>query len=348
MAENSSSESVSTWPAGRQLSAADLSALNEQIAAMARAGLPLERGLRTLAQDIGRGKLRRVLEQVADDLNAGMSLPEALERHSGLIPSFYPPLILAGIRSGRLAEVLATLSSYSRKVEELRNSLRAALIYPLIVLLFCAFVLVLISRVLVPSFETLYADTFGRTWYLDDSVEFQHRVGFAIARHPFLFIGTPLLIPVVAYWLIRFALGASRHSGATSAQLIYSVPIVGEMLRAARMAGYVELLRVLVENQIPLPEAITLAGRASRDPIVAAATEQIRSELESGRPLADALRRPAIMPEMITWMIATAEKRGDLTQVLEQAAEFYTRKAEQRIVLARNVIPSLVVVLSYY
>src|SRR6476620_4643898 len=102
------------------MTADDLIALNEQIAAMARAGLPLEHGLRRLADEMGRGKLNRVTAALADDLRAGHPLPEALTRLGGDVPPYYGPLVLAGVHTGRLAEVLATLSAYARTVATTR------------------------------------------------------------------------------------------------------------------------------------------------------------------------------------------------------------------------------------
>jgi type II secretory pathway component PulF len=92
----------------------DLIALNEQIAGMARAGLPLDQGLDGLARDMGRGRLRRVTQALADDLRAGHPLPEALERLKGQVPPYYANLVTAGVRTGRLPEVLSTLTAYAR------------------------------------------------------------------------------------------------------------------------------------------------------------------------------------------------------------------------------------------
>ena len=93
----------------------DLTILNEEIAGMARAGLPLDKGLAALARDMGRGRLRKVTAQLAADLKAGQPLPQAIERQGTHVPPFYAGLIEAGIRSGRITEVLATMTMYGRK-----------------------------------------------------------------------------------------------------------------------------------------------------------------------------------------------------------------------------------------
>src|SRR5205814_5250782 len=87
----------------------DLIALNEEIAGMARAGLPLDQGLAALAREMGRGRLQQVTAALAKDLRAGQTLPQALERQAGRVPPFYAGLVAAGVRTGRICGVLATL-----------------------------------------------------------------------------------------------------------------------------------------------------------------------------------------------------------------------------------------------
>src|SRR5437870_8667292 len=89
------------------LSANDLITLNEEIAGMARAGLPLDQGLAALAREMTRGRLKQATVEIAGELKAGRTLPEALANQGSRVPPFYAGLVEAGIRSGRLGEVMA-------------------------------------------------------------------------------------------------------------------------------------------------------------------------------------------------------------------------------------------------
>src|ERR1700733_12823042 len=100
----------------------DLIALNEQIAGMARAGLPLDQGLASLARDMNRGRLRTVTETLVHDLRGGATLPDALNRQRGQVPDYYANLVSAGVHTGRLPEVLTTLTSYARAVAATRST----------------------------------------------------------------------------------------------------------------------------------------------------------------------------------------------------------------------------------
>src|SRR5438034_494904 len=118
------------------MNAEDLTTLNEEIAAMARAGLPLDQGLKALADEMGRGRLQKVTALLAEDLRAGRTLPEALQHLGNRVPPFYAGLVEAGVRSGRVAEVLATLTSYARTIAGLRATVVDAIIYPAVVVVF--------------------------------------------------------------------------------------------------------------------------------------------------------------------------------------------------------------------
>src|SRR5881392_1032355 len=100
----------------------DLIALNEEIAGMARAGLPLDQGLAAISREMGRGRLQQVTAALARDLRAGQTLPQALERQAGRVPPFYAGLVAAGVRTGRISEVLATLTVYARSLVNLRTT----------------------------------------------------------------------------------------------------------------------------------------------------------------------------------------------------------------------------------
>src|SRR5437870_5683883 len=118
------------------LSSDDLITLNEEIAAMARAGLPLDQGLAALAREMRTGRLQRATAEIAADLSAGQTLPEALDHQAGRVPDFYGSLVAAGVRSGRIGEVLATLTVYARSIADLRSTVVGAVFYPTVVLAF--------------------------------------------------------------------------------------------------------------------------------------------------------------------------------------------------------------------
>src|SRR5438034_10782210 len=140
------------------MNADDLIALNEQIAGMARAGLPLDQGLSSLAKEMGRGRLRQVTQAIASDLRDGATLPEAVARRQKELPPYYANLITAGVRTGRLPEVLATLTTYARTVAVTRTIVVDSLLYPIVVMLSALLLFAGVLIFIVPGFDKIFKD----------------------------------------------------------------------------------------------------------------------------------------------------------------------------------------------
>jgi len=314
----------------------DLIALNEQIAGMARAGLPLDQGLDGLARDMGRGRLRRVTQALADDLRAGHPLPEALERLKGQIPPYYASLVTAGIRTGRLPEVLSTLTAYARTISATRTVVIDALFYPAVILALGLGLFILLAVFVLPQFEQVFNDFGMKLPWITECV-------LSIARDPVENVLRPLAIfggGVLVAWALFYWTTAGRRA---RLWLVYRIPLVGTLIRAARMTAFTELLALLVEHEVPLLEAFRLAGQASSDPFMARKVERVHELLSRGVPLAEAFRGRGLVPEWIAWMTGAGEQRGGLAEALRHIAGVYRRQVESRASLLRSILPPIIV-----
>jgi type II secretory pathway component PulF len=312
--------------------------LNEEIAGMARAGLPLDQGMMALARDMSAGRLKRVTTQIAEDLQNGRTLPDALQNQGNRLPPFYASLVYAGIRSGRLNEVLATMTFYARSLAELRATLIGALIYPALVLLFAITIFVGIVYFIVPQFITIYDDFRMKLPALTLAVIW-------ISRHAELVL-LPLLVIGGGLLVYRLWARFSQRGRLVWARFIYMIPIIGTMIRSSRLASFSELLAILVDQSVPLPEAFTLAGQSSSDPIMATAASQVRQDLQEGIPLGAALRNRHLVPELVAWTVGFGEQRGKLGESLHQLSKLYRRQAEMRVAFLRYAFPPFAIILS--
>lgn len=319
------------------MNAEELITLNEEIAGMARAGLPLDQGLAALAREMGRGQLQQVTAAVADDLRAGRTLPEALDRQSGRVPPYYASLVSAGVRSGRIGEVLSTLTIYARSVADLRATITNALFYPALVVAFSFGLFGFLCFYLMPQFERIFAD-FGM------NLPGVTKLAFLVGSRPVEFVLLPLGVLLVGGLLTRLLLKRTEGGRIAWARFVYALPVIGTLLRSSRLAAFSDLLGLLVENHVPLPEAFRLAGQASSDPLLVSASGQVERDLAQGQTLAQTLRERHLVPELILWMTGLGEQRGTLSKSLHQVAEVYRRQAEMRAALLRSLLPSLMII----
>src|SRR5262249_14996238 len=127
---------------------------------------------------------------------------------------------------------------------------------------------------------------------------------------------------------------------------VYALPMIGTLIRSARLAAFTDLLAILVDYEIPLPRAFQLAGQASSDPFLTRGAQLAREDLERGLPLGPALREHLQVRELIAWMTATGQQRSELGKMLHHVAELYRRQVERRATLLKTVLPPFLIVVT--
>jgi type II secretory pathway component PulF len=319
------------------MNADELIALNEQIAGMARAGLPLDQGLASLAGEMHRGRLRRVTEAIVHDLKNGSTLPEAVARRNSELPPYYAHLITAGVRTGRLPDVLATLTAYARSIATTRGIIIDSLFYPIVVFLFAIVLLSTLVFFVLPQFDKIFRDFQMKLPALTAGV-------LAIGQHPYSVFIMPLSIIVVSVIVVWLWLHRTERGRRIWALGLYSIPVVGTLVRSARLSAFAELLAVLVDFELPLPEALRLAGMASSDPLMKHEATGIHDRLVEGARLGEVLRGRGLLPEWVAWMAAAGEQRGALSATLRQIAALYRRQVDSRAALLRSVFPAFMII----
>src|SRR5205085_6807470 len=171
----------------------------------------------------------------------------------GRVPPFYSALLAAGIRSGRIGDVLSTLTFYARSIADFRDAVVSALLYPAIVLVIGVGLLVFVGVIILPEFIDIFDKFRLRLPVLTEILVF-------IGRNPIETVVLPVVIVIgtlVTVWLaLRFTPGGRL----LWARFVYSVPLVGTLIRAARLAAFADLLGILVDQAVPLPESLSLAA----------------------------------------------------------------------------------------
>jgi type IV pilus assembly protein PilC len=169
-------------------------------------------------------------------------------------------------------------------------------------------------------------------------------VVLSLGRDPLTFIILPVAGVVLVLVLVYIALRATPAGRRAWARFVYRIPIIGTLIRAARLSAFADLLGVLVDHGLPLPEAFRLTGEATSDPLTAHAAHAVEEDLLLGRTLGEALVRHRVVPELIAWMTGFGERRGTLGATLHQVAAIYRRQVEMRAALLRSLLPGLMII----
>lgn len=305
----------------------ELVALNDEIAALARAGLPLEAGLGLIGRE-WPGRLGRLGRDLGARLERGESLPAALAALGPGAPAAYRAVVEAGLRSGRLPEALEGVAEQARRRLDLRRTLARALAYPLLVLglaygLGLVFLVALVPR-LRDAAETLGVPEPRVLGVLE-----------ALAGSMPYWAAIPPLALVAAAWFWR---RAGRRAGLVGRDPLEWVPYAGAILQRGRRAGFAGWLGLLLDHGVPLPEALRLAGAASGDHVLDRAAREAAARASAGAPLEAAARE---LPPWLGHALLVGGVSGDLPGALREAARHDRRRAAHRAELLSEWLPGV-------
>lgn len=301
---------------------ADFAAFNQQLAHLTQAGLPVEAGLRLIAQEARTPRLRASIRQVAEEIERGRPMGEAFAAHRGQFPSLYGQVIDAGVATHNLPGVLFNLNRHMELAARLRAAVWQALAYPIVVIAGLAAVLLFLSLYVMPQFVEIFTDF---------DTELPSLTGLVLSAVGW---GPPILITVLAAIaalpLVWAALRATGQDAVVADALVLPLPLVGPVLRRNLVARWCDAVRLGVEAGMDLPRAMRLAAQAMGSPSIEQDTGRLVASVEAGRPLS-AAGTLSVLPPSVPTAIDLAAPRGNLAEALETLTSLYRQQAELRI-----------------
>lgn len=332
----------------RAISGDDFLMLNQQLAQLTAAGLPVDRGLRLIAQDIRNGRLAATVRQIADELEKGKPLDQAFAAHQSQFPGMYSRLIEAGVRSNNLPGILFGLSRHLELVRRLKAAMWRSFSYPLMVLAGLCVVIVFLGWYVLPQVQESVAEI--RRMVANYPIA-DFTVGLPWATRLLMFVsrwlplGLVVFLAVAVLWpLLALALRRSGGDRVLVDRLALRLPVVGPVLKANLLAAWCNALRLGVEAGLDLPAAIGLAGDASRSPALAEDGRRLAGALQAGATL-EAIGVGRVMLATVPAAIALAMASGDLPTTLAGLSEMYQRQAENRLAVLPGILTPLVLLL---
>lgn len=315
-----------------RLSLDELVALNDEIRALVRAGIPLERGMAALSKDLP-GSLGRAAREIAERGEQGEPLESAVGAMTRTLPPVYRAVIQAGMRSGRLVEALQSLASASRRLAEVRSEVASVLTYPLLVVLTAWGMLVLFAGFVGPRLLAGMED-FG----VPGAAGLRAALRLGDAGW-ILGIGVPVAIIAGAVLWVWTTRRAMMVQPGWSSALLGWLPWIGRMLRYVRAGVFSEFLAMLLEAEVPLPESLRLAAEAAGDRSVRRGAHRMAEVLEQSGTVSGKAAAQSGLPPMVLWGIGSHRPKGGVTEALRHAADSYRRRARHQADRARVFLP---------
>jgi len=306
-----------------ELSASEVERLTGHIGEITRAELPLAPALAALAEELPPDRFRRGLRQIVRRLEAGLSLEQVLSTPRA--PAVLPALIRVGVRTGRTGEVLGEYLASVRQMASLRRRGALVLGYPLILLSTLSLVFLGFLTVIVPDFKSIFSD-----------------FGTELPRITRLLIGLSDLVSLHVLWVllgivvlvvlpcVTLRWGLDRPG---RRRLLHRIPMIGPLVRYGGLARFARLLALLVRQEVPLPEALPLAGDATGDAEIADAARYLADVARQGGTLSPEThvlsRFPASLMQALSWH----EYRDALPEALLAVAEMFEGRSRVQMSL---------------
>ena len=316
-------------PRTKALHGEDFLAFNQQLTHLTSAGLPVEHGLRLIAQDMRTGRLRATVEQVAAELERGTPLADAFEKHRAKFPPLYARLVAAGVAASNLPGMLLSLGRHMELVYRLRATLWRVFAYPIMVLVGLGLVMLFLTVAVIPQFEVIFGD-FGIR------LPVMTRLLLSSARViPWVLLAIPIVAVAIA--LLWQLARLTRHDRAVVDYLVLPLPLIGPVLKRNLIARWCDAVRLGVDAGLDLPRAVDLAGDAVASPRLKRDSDEIIGALGAGKTVDAVIGSTRLLPATVPAAITLAAQNNDLARTLATLSEMYQQQAETRL----NMIPGL-------
>ncbi len=322
--------------AGGRPSKADLAMFSRRMADLADAGLPLDRVLQVVSEQSESLVLTEISEQVLKDVRGGSSVSDALAKHPKYFPNVFTSTLKAGEQSGQFGEVAARLADFQENEVARKSQVVSALIYPAILLVVALGVVFFILTFVIPKLSGTFAaqgdNLPGSTKLLLDMSDF-------LQKDWLIIIGSIVGV-VVAYRIwVATPSGAYTRDG-----LLLRLPVVGKIAVKGTVSRFARVLGTLLFGGVPILDAIELSGIASGNRVFQKSSEQVRSDVREGKPIAIAMRDAGAFPPVLTHMVAVGEETGDLPHMLKRVSDSLDFEVDNGLRRATALVEPIIIV----
>jgi general secretion pathway protein F len=319
----------------RRVGARQLAQAYRQLGDLLRAGVPLLRGLRLIGRSKSNPRLATAMNEVADAVADGERLADAMAAHHGVFPDIHIAMIRAGERGGFLEQVLHRMGTFLEHQADMRGKVLGSLIYPAALITVGVGIVIYALVFFVPSFQQFYSgielpvstrillgasDLFTRMW-----------MGMVVAI---------ALLAAGAWWLLKRPEVVRRL-----AVIQLKVPAFGPLVQSLAVARFTRILGTLLENGIPLLQAMQISRDAAGHVLLAEAIDEAIEAIRAGETLAEPLAASGLLTDDVIEMITVGESANNLPEVLVTIAETIEKRVDRMLSVAMRLLEPLLLLM---
>jgi len=315
----------------------DITLFTRQLSTMLRSGVPLLQAFDIVGKGHHNPSVARLLLTIKTDIETGSSLQQAFKKHPLYFDDLYCNLIGAGEAAGILDSLLDRLATYKEKIIAIKGKIKAALFYPIAIIVVAFIITAVIMIFVIPAFKELFS-SFG-----------------ADLPAPTLLIMAISDFFVAWWWAIFGGIGGgiyaffyfwkrSRPMQVIMDRLLLRVPVFGELVRKATIARWSRTLSTMFAAGVPLVEAFNSVAGAAGNAVYFDATKSIQREVSTGQSLTVSMQNTEVFPSMVIQMVSIGEEAGSLDAMLSKVADYYEAEVDDAVEALSSLMEPIIMV----
>jgi type IV pilus assembly protein PilC len=324
---------------GGRVSDKDITFFTRQLATMMKSGVPLLQAFDIVGKGHSNPAVARLLMDIKNEVETGNSLNAAFRKYPLHFDALFCNLVGAGEQAGILDSLLDRLATYKEKILAIKSKIKAALFYPVSIIVVAFIITAIIMIFVIPAFKDLFSN-FG-----------------ADLPAPTLFVMAISDVFVKWWWLIFGGVGfgvwfffytwkRSKKMQMIMDRLILKVPVFGPLVRKATIARWTRTLSTMFAAGVPLVEALDSVAGAAGNHVYYEATKKIQQDVSTGVSLTSAMTNVNVFPNMVLQMVSIGEESGALDGMLSKVADFFEQEVDDAVeALSSLMEPMIMVVL---
>ena len=293
---------------------------NQQLASITKAGIPLERGLRELAGDISSRSMRRLVNAIADELEAGVSIEKAFEKRQKHFPPLYGRILKAGVETGRLSEMLTSLNRHLEMATQTRRIIFEATTYPAVILVLAAIILTGVFLFIIPQFAAVLEEIAG------GRLPGLTRLFLSMATNVVPFwtaVGIVIAVIIALFAMLSTSASGRRYKES----FLLKIPVIGRVYHSSMLSRMAEGLAIMVAAGSDMPVSLKLSSGATGSEKLTLESETLATQIEQGANILEAGQLCRMIPRLFLYSIQLGTQRNELQDNLYSLGQMYAEQA---------------------
>jgi type IV pilus assembly protein PilC len=310
-----------------------------QLSTLQDAGLPILRSLRILEEQQKSGTFKRVIGYVADDIEGGSTLSEAMGRYPRTFDRLLVSMVAAGETGGVLDLILARVADFMEKAQKLKSRVKSAMVYPIVVLTAAFTILLLLMKYVIPQFKTVLEEMVEgelnpvTTTVLGISHWIATQYGWVVI----------LSIPFGIIFLLRIA-RKFRTSRYVLDSIKLKLPVMGQITSKVSVTRWTRTLGTLISAGVPILDAINVTRETAGNEVFANMLNNVHNSIRQGDTFAGPLRQSKTVDLIVSNMVAVGEETGDLDKMLLKVADNYDEQVDVLVASLMSMLEPIMII----